>query len=283
MKKNWICPYKGLSDQYSDGRAAKLWQLYIGEASERTNTYKTFLVDLLKKAKCKDVFDAACGTGVDSVMLLEEGFEMVSADASDKMLKTAYQVRWARRKEPIFDRWVIEEGNWLTLKEDLTPPEGGFDALICMGNSFAHLPDIHGDQRQHIQAIENFHSLIKPGGILVIDHRNYDYILDNGHAPKKNIYYNSKHISKINTSVLYVNNKPDIITLDYEMDVPGLTDSKDLGKFRLSYYPHRRKGFSKLLTDVFGDDAKYSQYADFKPIEEEPNPAFFIHVIQKKA
>lgn len=42
---------------------------------------------------------------VDSIMLLDCGFEVVSADASDKMLKTALQVRWDRRKEPIYDRW----------------------------------------------------------------------------------------------------------------------------------------------------------------------------------
>ena len=38
-------------------------------------------------------------------MLLEEGFEMVSSDASDKMLKEAYKTRWDRRKEPAFDKW----------------------------------------------------------------------------------------------------------------------------------------------------------------------------------
>lgn len=48
----------------------------------------------------------------------------------------------------------IEEANWLTLDLDipasLRGPDGdGFDALICMGNSFAHLPDFHGDQREH--------------------------------------------------------------------------------------------------------------------------------------
>ena len=36
--------------------------------------------------------------------------------------------------------------------------------------------------------------MLKPGGVLIIDHRNYDYILKHGRAPKKNIYYNSKHI-----------------------------------------------------------------------------------------
>ena len=42
---------------------------------------------------------------VDSVMLLDNGFEVVSVDASDKLLKTAYKIRWDRRKEPSYDRW----------------------------------------------------------------------------------------------------------------------------------------------------------------------------------
>lgn len=42
---------------------------------------------------------------VDSIMLVEEGFEVVSVDASDKMLKYALKERWSRRKEPGFDRW----------------------------------------------------------------------------------------------------------------------------------------------------------------------------------
>ena len=38
-------------------------------------------------------------------MLLEDGFKMVSVDASDKMLKYALKSRWDRRKEPAFDQW----------------------------------------------------------------------------------------------------------------------------------------------------------------------------------
>ncbi len=40
-------------------------------------------------------------------------------------------------------------------------PEGGFDAVICLGNSFAHLPDWHGDQRDHRWA---FKEVINGGG-----------------------------------------------------------------------------------------------------------------------
>lgn len=45
-------------------------------------------------------------------MLLEEGFEVVSVDASDKMLKYALKSRWDRRKETAFDNW----GEWKLLQ-----------------------------------------------------------------------------------------------------------------------------------------------------------------------
>ena len=65
-----------------------------------------------------------------------------------------------------------------------------FDAVLCLGNSFAHLPDFEGDLMHQRRALRNFKALLKPGGILVIDHRNYDEILASGQVPAKNVYYN---------------------------------------------------------------------------------------------
>jgi glycine N-methyltransferase len=96
---------EGIKDQYADGIAAKVWEVFIGDRKQRKQNYKDFLVGLLKDKKCKRVLDIACGTGVDSIMLLEEGFEVVSVDASDKMLKYALKSRWERRKEKSFDNW----------------------------------------------------------------------------------------------------------------------------------------------------------------------------------
>ena len=45
---------------------------------------------------------------VDSILMVEEGFDVTSVDASDKMLKYALKLRWLRRKEPAFDKW----GKW---------------------------------------------------------------------------------------------------------------------------------------------------------------------------
>jgi len=43
---------------------------------------------------------------------------------------------------------VIEEANWLTLLDDIAEiPGDGFDAVICLGNSFSHMPDTSGDRQ----------------------------------------------------------------------------------------------------------------------------------------
>lgn len=62
---------------------------------------------------------------------------------------------------------AIEEANWLTLPDDLLDadlvPDGGFDAVICLGNSFAHLPDFEGNQSKQKDAIKNFKDVLRPG------------------------------------------------------------------------------------------------------------------------
>lgn len=193
----------GIPDQYADGKAAKVWQHYIGGHKKRTESYREFFCNLLKENEIKHILDVACGTGVDSIMLLENNFKVTSTDASDKMLKQAWKIRWQRRKEEAFDDWVIEEGNWLALHEaQIEVPEGGFDAVICLGNSFAHLPDFQGDLHNQKVAIQNFKDMLKPGGVLFIDHRNYDAILDTGKAPSRNLYYNVSCFNVLNFTVL---------------------------------------------------------------------------------
>ncbi|XP_077997285.1 glycine N-methyltransferase-like [Glandiceps talaboti] len=288
---------QGIPDQYADGKAAKVWELYVGSKSERTEVYKSWICNLLKTKDCSSVLDVACGTGVDSIMLVEEGFHVTSCDASDKMLKYALKERWNRRKEEAFDRWVIEEANWLTLTDDLEElNHGGFDAVMCLGNSFPHLPDFEGNLMNQKICFRNFQEMVKPGGIMMIDHRNYDSILDKGNVPQgKNIYYKGSCTKDIKTSLLYVNGRPHMVTLDYTIDVDkakktleseGHSFKKHMSEeqfsnFRLSYYPHRLNAFTELLKEAFGPDCKYSVYGDFKPIGEVENPAYYIHVVEK--
>ena len=57
----------------------------LGDQSSRTLYYKNFLTKLLKEKRVKTVHDMACGTGIDSVMLLEEGFKVSYEEKSNKV------------------------------------------------------------------------------------------------------------------------------------------------------------------------------------------------------
>lgn len=54
---------EGVRDQYADGRAAKVWEVFIGDRSSRTDNYKNFLLDLLRSRGCSKILDLATGTG----------------------------------------------------------------------------------------------------------------------------------------------------------------------------------------------------------------------------
>ncbi|XP_063228823.1 uncharacterized protein LOC134534343 isoform X2 [Bacillus rossius redtenbacheri] len=56
-------PAEGLRDQYADGKAARVWEVFIGDKNSRTRHYRNFLVGLLRRNNCRTVLDVACGTG----------------------------------------------------------------------------------------------------------------------------------------------------------------------------------------------------------------------------
>merc|ERR1712240_896512 len=140
----------GVADQYADGVAAQNWLLYIGEQENRTSNYKNFLINTLKEKKCYTILDAAAGTGVDSVMLIEEmgqipAFSLTSCDYSDKMLKYALKLRWERRREQAFFDWTIEEGNWMTLPKDVKTPGAGYEDNKPRRIVLDYKMDVEGD------------------------------------------------------------------------------------------------------------------------------------------
>lgn len=51
--------------------------------------------------------------------------------------------------------------------------------------------------------------------------------------------------------------------------------------FRLSYYPHRLDEFTGLLKEAFGENCEHTVFGDFKSLEEVPEPAFYIHLVEK--
>lgn len=54
---------ESVKDQYADGKAARVWEAFIGDKKSRTENYKMFLVDMLRDRGCRRILDVACGTG----------------------------------------------------------------------------------------------------------------------------------------------------------------------------------------------------------------------------
>jgi SAM-dependent methyltransferase len=88
----------------------------------------------------------------------------VSNEVDGNLVKAAE--RLARENGVRLD---LRQHMWQTIDKDIA---GGasFDALLCLGNSLCLVPD--NETRRVI--LTNFYNLIAPGGIMLIDERNYE-------------------------------------------------------------------------------------------------------------
>ncbi|XP_041466679.1 glycine N-methyltransferase-like isoform X2 [Lytechinus variegatus] len=251
----------------------------IGPLSERSDEYKTWLLSILRSNNCRRILDVACGTGVDSVYLLKQGMEVVSCDDSEAML------RYARReKERLrLDDWDIKRANWLTLTEDLTDTEP-FDAVLCLGSSILHLVDSTPELVLLRKCLVNFKKILKPGGLLMIDHRNLDAMLDRGLVVNKRIYHKEHALMEATAEVIKQNGSRQRVDISYSIATNGSREGNlKLEKKTLQLAPVYLHDFSTLLKEVFGTSRKYAIYGDLvrQDVTDTENTAYFQHVIYK--
>ncbi len=213
-----------------------------------------FFIKALKKHGKHKILDAATGTGFHSVKLLEAGFDVTSVDGSPNMLAKAFEN--AKKRGHILK---TVHADWRWLNRDLY---GRYDAIICLGNSFTHLFD-ENDRRK---ALAEFYSALKHDGILILDQRNYDSILDNGFSSKHTFYYAGENVKA----------EPEFID-------EGLARFKyefpDNSYYFLNMFPLREKYVKSLMQEV--GFQKVQTFADFQETHKTENPDFFIHIAEK--
>ncbi len=213
-----------------------------------------FFIDVLRSRGKHKVLDVACGTGFHSVRLLQAGFDVTSVDGNAAMLNQAFEN--ARDRDLILK---LTHADWRWLNKDI---QGKYDAIICLGNSFTHLHD-EADRRR---ALAEFYAALKHDGILIIDQRNYDTILDDGFSSKHKYYYCG-----------------DQVTAEPEHVDDGLARFKytfpDGSQYTLNMFPLRRSYMHKLLKE--SGFQRIRTYGDFQENFEDTDPDFLVHVVEK--
>lgn len=213
-----------------------------------------FFIRHLQERGARRVLDVATGTGFHSVRLLDAGFEVVSADGSPQMLYKAFEN--ARRRGHVM-RTV--QADWRYLNRDV---HGEFDAIICLGNSFTHM----FDERDRRKALAEFYAMLRHDGVLILDQRNYDRILDEGFSSKHTYYYCG-----------------DDIRAEPEHIDEGLArfryEFPDKSVYHLNMFPLRKEYTRRLMREV--GFQRIETYGDFQETYREDEPDFFVHVAEK--
>jgi len=114
-----------------------------------------FISGIFKDNNVKTVIDLACGTGVISEKLINNGFDIIGIDASSEMLTLAQ------------NRLVATGGNYSLINAkmqelELTEPA---DACICCLDSINHLTD----DTDVLKTFQNVYNSIKDSGLFIFD------------------------------------------------------------------------------------------------------------------
>ena len=239
--------------EYVEGFVDKWDELIDWEA--RAKSEGDFFIELLKERGAETVLDAATGTGFHSVRLLNEGFNVVSADGSADMLAKAFEN--GQKAGGHILRTVHADWRWLN--RDV---RGTYDAIICLGNSFTHL----FEERDRRKALAEFYAMLEHDGVLILDQRNYDAILDNGYSSKHTYYYCGDDIS------VYPEHVDDGLAR-FRYDFP------DDSTYYLNMCPVRKDYVTGLMHEV--GFQRIETYGDFQETYRDADPDFFIHVAEK--
>ena len=131
----------------------------------RVSSEMPFFRSLFERYGVERVLDVACGTGQHAIAFAQEGYEVTATDLSQAMVDRAR----ANVEEAGVDVAVYRLG-FGELAKALSNPH---DVVTCLGNSLPHLTT----EDSLVEALRDIASVLKPGGALLVQNRNFDRVL----------------------------------------------------------------------------------------------------------
>lgn len=196
-----------------------------------------FFVRLITERKAKRLLDLGVGGGHELTGIVRQlkklSYPLESVEANELSEEFIMQASTHFYKENL--HVLIHKANWIDLPQASPIYEHAFDFAFLTGNSLSYLG---GGSREYTKKgvesiIAKFSQMIKKGGYLFIDTRNFDYIRSLMNLPIKDIVKNFH----FDYTVYYHGSEKDILVFPaYISDTIVV----------LHYYDMKRKIWSKL-------------------------------------
>ena len=134
------------------------------ESESRYNGFKTHWENILRGRAIKSVLDVSIGSGSATLQLAELGVHLSGSDLSEEML--------AKCKSKALARNFSVELKCCDFRTVSDHFDGPFDCVASTGNSLPYVSN-----EDVLKTLEQMDSLVRPGGYIYFEVRNWDKIL----------------------------------------------------------------------------------------------------------
>ena len=240
---------------------ARLWPGFVN-VEKRMKSYSLFFKEHFENAGCKNILLSAGGSTREIEWFIRNGFVPTYNEIDIEFFRLT--VAEEKTKGLQFD---ATRHYWQELSKYFAA--GTFDGIVNDGNSLS----CEENEGNRFRALEEFNKLLPPGGMLIIDQRNFEYILRERKAILSgDFHYSGKFIycgDSVHGRPIEISNR----MTQWEYFADGKPE-----RGYLAMYPLKNGELPGLLFEANFSQVK--MFSDFKP-GYNPNADFFIFVAIK--
>jgi SAM-dependent methyltransferase len=161
---------------------------YDGNINLRWEATNGLMDNIIKKYKDPKILNLAMGSGHGSIFISKKGYSIVSNELDKYFLSAA-----KKNAEESNVKLEIREEDWINILSSEKYKEEEFDFVFSLGNSFPCY--VHSEEERDV-CLKGFWRILKKGGTLLFDTRNYDYFINNKEYilkdPENNFRYDGR-------------------------------------------------------------------------------------------